>query len=528
MECISSYWNGLQTCQCPVCKETFTRRPDLKVNTFISELTSQFSSLQWTNANIGGTDLQQVGDGSPVPCDICTEARQEAVKSCVECLTSYCKVHLEPHYRVAGLKRHTLVDPVAALEDRICGTHNRLLALFCSDDNLAICSTCASSDHAGHRVVPVQRAHHEMKRQLVGTEEKVQEEIRKRLDKVQSVKEASKQSKADTAEAIAKSEQEFTELVLEIQKNRADVVRVMKERQKANEEQADGFIRDLEQEAAALQKTAAELRTLNQTEDSFRFLQRYSEAPLPPHAMDPSTFSPDRHLEIQHIQKSVSKWVSDLRLSLNQMSADIKKYSTEACVSDDISLRYAQQHEVSITLSATTAHPLLIISDDRKQVRFSGNPGLWEQQVNNPNMFTENLGVLGQKGFSSGKFYFEVFVGGKTEFCLGVATASIPRKRALPRTSNSGLWAIWLMMDKFEDFNCPDVPVCQKKAEQIGVYVDYDGGEVSFFDVKAATLIYSFSDCRFTEKLYPYFNPCDNEYGYNWDPMIIVPICRAD
>ncbi|CAL8357969.1 unnamed protein product [Gadus morhua 'NCC'] len=55
----------------------------------------------------------------------------KAVKSCLVCLISYCQTHLEPHQRVAGLKKHRLVDPMDRLEDRMCKKHDRLLELFC-------------------------------------------------------------------------------------------------------------------------------------------------------------------------------------------------------------------------------------------------------------------------------------------------------------------------------------------------------------------------------------------------------------
>ncbi|XP_029953799.1 tripartite motif-containing protein 60-like [Salarias fasciatus] len=521
LPCISSYWDGPQACQCPICKASFQQRPDLKVNTFISELASHFKSLEVTDVCAGVGDQQRAGDGSAVPCDICTDTKKDAVRSCVECLSSYCSVHLEPHYRAAGLKRHTLVEPAAGLEDRICPKHNSLLVSFCRDDNLVLCAVCASSSHTQHRVVPVQQACVEMRRRLASAEDKVQEEIQERINKTQRVKESLRQRKAETEELIASSEQEITEL-------KVNVVRAMKERQKANQEHADGFIRDMERETAALQRTAQELRELKRTEDGLVFLQRFSKVTLLPHTMDLSSFSLSTHLELQHIHKSVSNLASQLRALLNQMSSDMKDYSSGACGPNDGALRRAQQHEVNVVLDADTAHPLLVLSEDGKQVRFSADPDLWRRRALNPTTFSEHLAVLGRKGFSSCRFYFEVSVGRKTEFCLGVAAASIPRKTALARTFNSSLWAIWFLKDRFEAFGCPDVPVYRGGATRLGVYVDYNGGEVSFFDVKTEALIYSFTDCDFREKLHPYFNPCDNEYGCNWDPMIIVPVCHAD
>ncbi|XP_022598264.1 zinc finger protein RFP-like [Seriola dumerili] len=524
ISCLTSYWDNEPICQCPVCKEKFERRPNLKVNTFISELASQFMLLQVTDAHIWSPDQLKANTGGAVLCDICTDIQQEAVKSCVECLTSYCNVHLEPHHRAAGLKRHKLVDPLEDLEDRLCREHNHLHVLFCRKDKVLLCDVCASSQHVNHDVVPVPRAYKEMKDLLGDTEAKVQQMIQERQQKVQAMTESVKQSKRETKDVIAYSVQDLTALVSEIQKSQTELVEVMEKKQKAAEERADGFISSVEQELTELQRTAVKLRELKQTEDQLRFLQNFPNASHLPPIMDLSSFSFDRHVEIQHIQKCLVSSVSQLRMLLNNMNTEINSFSA----SEDATLRYVRQYEVNILLDPDTAHPLLIISDDRKQVRYSMGSGLWGLQNLNPNMFTEHLAVLGQRGFSSRKFYFEVFVGQKTEWCVGVAMASVQRRGALVRSPSSRLWAIWFLEDKFETFSSPGVFIYFGKVERVGVFVDYNGGVISFYDVHTATLIFSFTDFVFTEELYPYLNPCDNEYGSNLDPMVIVPVSHIE
>lgn len=527
MSCISCYWDDAAVCQCPICKETFDRRPDLKVNTFISELASQFMSLQVTDARAWSPEQQQAGCGASVPCDICTDPQHEAVKSCLECLTSYCDVHLEPHHRAAGLKRHTLVDPLASVEERICKEHTRLPTLFCRDDKALLCDLCARSRHVNHDVLPVRRAYMEMKALLGHTEAKAEHMIQERLQKVQATKESVRRSKAETKDVIANSARDLAALVSEIQASQAELVKVMEEKQKEAEEQADGFIGSVEREITELQGMTTKLQELRKTEDQFGFLQSFSDTPLLPHTMDLCTFSSNTHVEIHHIRKTLSETVSKMQTLLSKMNAEIKTFSGGTDVQSDAALRYMQRYEVNVVLDPDTAHPLLTLSADMKQVRYNMGSGLWGNQVLSPNMFTAHLAVLGQRGFSSRRFYFEVFVGAKTEWCLGVATASVQRRGALVRSPHCGLWAIWFLEDKFETFSSPNVPVYLGKVERVGVFVDYDGGQICFYDVQTATLIYSITECFFTEELYPYFNPCDNEYGSNLDPMIIVPVGRT-
>uniref|UniRef100_A0A672FR08 RING-type domain-containing protein n=1 Tax=Salarias fasciatus TaxID=181472 RepID=A0A672FR08_SALFA len=39
-QCITQHWNTNNICDCPLCKKRFRRRPELNVNTFISEMVS--------------------------------------------------------------------------------------------------------------------------------------------------------------------------------------------------------------------------------------------------------------------------------------------------------------------------------------------------------------------------------------------------------------------------------------------------------------------------------------------------------
>ncbi|XP_026171930.1 E3 ubiquitin/ISG15 ligase TRIM25-like isoform X2 [Mastacembelus armatus] len=370
MSCITSYWNDTPVCQCPLCKETFEKRPDLKVNTFISELESQFMLLQVSDANIWSTEQQHANSGGAVLCDICTDTQQEAVKSCLECLTSYCDVHLEPHHRAAGLKRHTLVNPSTSLEDRICKQHNRLLMLFCRKDKVLLCDVCASSQHVNHNVVTVQQAYKDMKDMLKDTEAKVQSLIQERQQKVQAMRKSVKQSKKQTKDVIENTVQNLTALVCEIQKSQTEMVKVMEEKQKAAEVQADGFISSIEQEITELQRTMMKLSELKQTKDQLCFLQNVPDLPPLPQTVDLSTISFNRHLEIQHIQKSLSSSVSQLRTLLNKMETEISQFSDSTDVSNRATLRYMQAYEVNILLDSDTAHPLLILSDDGKKGRY--------------------------------------------------------------------------------------------------------------------------------------------------------------
>ncbi|XP_030632638.1 butyrophilin subfamily 2 member A2-like [Chanos chanos] len=180
-------------------------------------------------------------------------------------------------------------------------------------------------------------------------------------------------------------------------------------------------------------------------------------------------------------------------------------------------------YAVDVTLDPDTAHPKLILSDDGKQVEH-GNTR--QNFPDNPERFDRCPCVLGKEGFSSGRFYYEVEVRGKTAWDLGVARESINRKGKITLSPEDGHWTIYLRNgDEYEALADPDVLLSlRQKPQKVGVFVDYEEGLVSFYDVEVSSHIYSFTGQSFTENLYPYFSPCNNDEGKNSAPLVITPV----
>nr|XP_033470406.1 uncharacterized protein LOC117249122 [Epinephelus lanceolatus]XP_033470407.1 uncharacterized protein LOC117249122 [Epinephelus lanceolatus] len=186
-------------------------------------------------------------------------------------------------------------------------------------------------------------------------------------------------------------------------------------------------------------------------------------------------------------------------------------------------LMSVQQFAVDVTLDPDTAHPNLILSDDGKQVHHGD---VRKKLPDNPERFYRCVNVLGKQSFSSGRFYYEVQVKGKTAWTVGVAKESMERKESITVSPEGGFWTMWLRDgNRYEANDNPSVRLSLKSNPQkVGVFVDYDEGLVSFYDVDAADLLYSFTSCSFTEKLLPYFSPCTNDNGTNSAPLIICPV----
>ncbi|XP_029111918.1 butyrophilin subfamily 1 member A1-like [Scleropages formosus] len=196
-------------------------------------------------------------------------------------------------------------------------------------------------------------------------------------------------------------------------------------------------------------------------------------------------------------------------------------------ITSQLKLVKAQRYAVDVTLDPDTAHPELILSEDRKQVR---NGDTWQDLPDNPERFNWWSCILGKEGFSSGKHYWEVQVGNKTYWRLGVASESINRKGYFPLDTNNGLWSIWLQNgNKYEAFTDPPVLLhLSVKPQKVGVFVDYEEGEVSFYSVEDKSHIYTFTGYKFTEKLCPFFCPGFWYRSENSAPLIISSVSDID
>uniref|UniRef100_A0A8C1ZL96 E3 ubiquitin-protein ligase TRIM39-like n=1 Tax=Cyprinus carpio TaxID=7962 RepID=A0A8C1ZL96_CYPCA len=491
--CLNKCWDNSQTCSCPYCKETFKQRPDLKINTTLRELVDHCK--------------KKSPEKKPeVLCDFCEERKLKALKSCLVCQSSYCETHLEPHLRVTRLKKHKLMDPVSNLEDYICQKHERPLDLFCRDDQTCVCSFCTETDHKNHNTVPIEEESQEKKTELMKTQKDVQLMIQNRIKKIQDIKHSAEVRKRNTEKEKAVRVELFTDLIRSIERHQTELLEMMEEQQKAAEKQEQELIEELEQEITELKMRNTELEQLSHTEDHLHLLQIHS-----------SLCSSRNTRNWPEISMKTDESLETLRRALTQLKDTIDEKLTLT------ELKWMQQYAVDVTLDPDTAHPKLILSDDGKQVRHGD---IRQKLPDKPERFDRCPNVLGKEGFSSGRFYFEVQVKGKTQWDLGVARESINRKGMITARPSNGYWTVWLRNgDEYKACDDPRVSLSLRvKPQRVGVFVDYEEGLVCFYDVESSSHIYSFTAQSFTEKLYPLFSPSLNFGGKNSSPLIITPV----
>ncbi|CAL8357167.1 unnamed protein product [Boreogadus saida] len=480
--CITRFWDGQVKYKCPVCNKLFNTRPDLQVNTFLSELAAEIRTTVRVKE-------QPCVEKAEIPCDVCTGTQQKAVKSCLMCFTSYCQTHLEPHQRVARLQKHRLVEPMDRLEDRML------------------------TDHKSHPVVPLKEEYEVKTAHLGKTETDVPQKIKERKQKIKEIKDTVELSNKDADREIAHGGQVFTALIGCVEKGRDEFNQTVKEKLKSTVKRAEDLIKELEQEIEDLTNRSSEVKQLSHTEDHLHFLQAFRSLKDPPPPRDWTT-----------VEVRPPSYVGTLRRSLDQLEETLNMEMKK--LPGDGELKRVQQYEVDVTLDPDTAHTRLILSEDGKQVH---DGGVEKELPDNPKRFTKYIFVLTRQSFSSGRFYFEVQVKDNTAWWLGVARESIDRKGQTESTPETGYWTLYSDQGGLVFSDNPSVRLpLRAELQKVGVFVDYDEGVVSFYDVDARVHIYSATGCTFTEPLYPFLCPWLNEEGRNSAPLIISPVNQTD
>uniref|UniRef100_A0A674JUW3 Butyrophilin subfamily 1 member A1 n=1 Tax=Terrapene triunguis TaxID=2587831 RepID=A0A674JUW3_9SAUR len=176
---------------------------------------------------------------------------------------------------------------------------------------------------------------------------------------------------------------------------------------------------------------------------------------------------------------------------------------------------------VDVTLDPDTANPYLVLSEDRKSVRRGDTR---QDLPDNPERFDTYPEVLGTEGFAGGRRYWEVEVGDKIEWDLGVCRESVSRKGQVTATPQDGFWIMGLYDGEYKAFTSPPTPLpVSIRPSRVGIFLDYEAGEVSFYNVTDRSHLFTFNR-TFSGMLRPYFCPSFNAGGKNASPLIICPV----
>ncbi|XP_077940420.1 bloodthirsty-related gene family, member 30 isoform X6 [Gasterosteus aculeatus] len=537
--CIGGYWASSSVCTCPLCKRQFEERPQLSVNKVFALIANKYKASRYGTAGFPtplSKGTQQGDAGAPpsgeevVWCDVCTGVKEPAVSSCLTCTASYCALHLQPHRTTSFYSRHPLMDPQEALRGRTCPAHHRLLEVFCRTCQRCICAICVLEEHRTHQTVSVQTER--LGKQVARTEQEILNRIREKESRVTHLKKKLEGVKNYADGERAEVEHLLDQLTGSLARIRSQLVGGIDNQLDMVMVKGEGLVSRLEAELGQLMDRRAMLEVQAVSQDHIGFLQSFNEATSPlseeHEEVDVEDFS--LHFQLMEVKSSLSdlkEKMEDLRTgdevprgsvsSGDLMAAESMlslRGSTASLRKSQWSLKGHKKARVymeDVTLNPVTAYPFLILSEDRKQVKRGEKLQFYRTSQQRFDVWSC---VIAKETFSTGRHYWEVFVGDSKDWKLGVVSESAPRKGLFDMSPSNGYYAIWWSGSQLRALTAPPLTKVKgpPKLRQVGVFLDVDEGQVSFYNVKSGSEIYSFTgSSEFTERMFPLLGTGDKD-----------------
>ncbi|KAM4746596.1 E3 ubiquitin-protein ligase TRIM35-like [Anableps anableps] len=358
----------------------------------------------------------------------------------------------------------------------VCSKHPEVPHLFCEDEQRAVCPVCEFSLHQNHKVVPIEQAVSDLKKQLKSDlkslldkkekykqMEKTYDEMTEHITKQVSSTERQIRAEFNNLRQLLKEEEEcrLTALWEEEEQKR----KTIKKKMKKIEEQISSLSDRISAGKEELQK------------DNVSFLSSYEATQSRARAQ---SSLPDPQL--------VPGALIDVAKHLGNLSFRVWEKMKE------------KVHFSPIILDPNTASRWLSLSDDLTSVKRCDTK---EKLPDNPERNINYTNVFGSDGFSSGTHSWEVEVGDHPRWNIGLVKESVDRKGETCALPKYGIWCLVHGDGKYTDGE-DNIVTMKQSLQRIKVHLDYDRGEVSFYDSEDMSHIHTHRH-TFTEKLFPYF-----------------------
>ncbi|XP_072115223.1 zinc-binding protein A33-like [Mobula birostris] len=412
-------------------------------------------------------------------CAACISQVWERVSgdvSCPQCRQVFTQRNTRPAHilsNVAEQVRQLRLGAAERKEEFVCREHDEKLKLFCQDEQEMICLVCGlSAKHKMHNVIPIKEA-------AQGHKEKLEESLKLLQERMnQSVR---NQQEGETA--IPRLKDQVDGRSCEIRAEFEKMHQFLRERQQQMEaelqREADKILTQLENN---LKRTVDEISSLEKVIQGVKVRLKIDD----PHGL---------LKDIQALLKRCELPVS----SPGVVSVDLPEDVAEG------RLRYLKVWKEmravvspvpeQLTLDLDTAQNNLVLSQDLMSVQYVTTD---QNRQDHPRRFVKGYCVLSSQSFTPGRHYWEVCVRHKISWVVGVCRESVKRDGDISYTPE---WGYWVIHFSFNSVEVPNViSHLEIKPRKLGVYLDYEQGQVSFYNADNMCHLHTYTD-SFTEKL---------------------------
>ncbi|KAL4659205.1 tripartite motif-containing protein 35-like [Arapaima gigas] len=313
-----------------------------------------------------------------------------------------------------------------------CLVHEEAIKLFCQDDEEALCFVChMSRKHVGHRVCPLEEAVLSRKEELIEDVGRLKKRLRLLYEAKQEYDDMAVHIKNQLQWTERQMKEEFEQLHQFLRKEEADRMAALKEEHENKRQLVKKKTECLTRDIMSLSHVIITIDNEISTSDA-HFLQGYRLTLVCCFRAQCATQDPEKVLGALI---NVANHLGSLKYKVWEKMLGIVKYTP-------------------VILDPNTAYAWLSLSSDLTSVT---NTGAVQEVPDNPERFDHLVFVLGSEGFLSGQHSWEVEVGNKDEWVLGVVKESITRKGKVSGRPDDGFWTV---------AHCEDLPRESRHLEQ--------------------------------------------------------------
>ncbi|XP_006896289.1 PREDICTED: tripartite motif-containing protein 26-like [Elephantulus edwardii] len=488
---------------------------------------------------------------------VCESTRQPL--HCSLCKTTFKKENIRHVWQMASLvenvRRMKLNEQRQPREERssehkadnLCGRHLEKLHYYCKDDQQILCVMCRESrEHRHHAAVLLEKAAQPYRSKILN-HLKILKGDKDRIQNFQCT-----------------GENEIQALLTKFQNHRQDIMSMfeqghqfLRERERYLLEWLEGLEQEVtEGKSKCNTKGSEEVSRLGGLISELEKKAEQSALELLQSPDDIISKYPRKKFWIEKpISRTIKKRTEEFSDKLLSLEKGLRGFHGKL-------MRELEYKTMRIILNTQTANGYLSVSANGKSVIFTG---LWMNKYQHGQRFDPEPGVLGSKGFTWGKVYWEVkvdriwweaeeeeeeavkyrdaarsvlnsnyfgefmgitdgyhFTGYRNENeeleegwsqengiwpkfgLVGVARESVVRRGFLNFTPEEGFWTLQLSSAGVYVCASPEpFQILSYCPRQIGVALDYQGGKVTFTNARTQEFIYEFSS-PFTGRIFPF------------------------
>ncbi|XP_043308434.1 tripartite motif-containing protein 64-like [Cervus canadensis] len=406
------------------------------------------------------------------PClSLCWEEGQTP-RSCPECRGISERPDFKTNIvlkRLASLARQARADHDHRSEEQICETHQEARGLFCEADQTLLCRPCSERpEHAAHSHSPIHRAAEESREKLLKRMRslwKMREEIQISLNQ-----------EANTTQTF-EDYMALRKVMIKLEYQR--MLLLLREEEQLH-------LEALEREAKEICEQLKE-SVLQMTQQRETLKEMYRELTGMCHKPD---------VELLQVRKEVCYRTDLAQIQKPQpVNPELPSWPVSGF------LNMLNNFRVNNVLSRTTTVHHVIL-DDASVLFEDDHPGGSRQPRGGACAVS-----WGGWAFISGRHYWELDVAQSSSWVLGVCKSIFTRDTSISIGAEEAFFLCSTKVNSqyiLSTTSPPLVHFVKRPLGKIGVFLDYDKGTVSFYDVFRSSLIYTSLPSAFSSPLIPF------------------------